>query len=45
MTIKFNDIYLKEVSAVAGKDEKKGTYGNLYDITYDDYLEKKDTVQ
>lgn len=45
MTIKFNDIYLKEVSAVAGKDEKEGAYGNLYDITYDDYYIGQDTFE
>lgn len=37
MTIKFNNVYLKEVSAVAGLDEKEGNFGKLYDKTYDDY--------
>ena len=37
MTIKFNNVYLKEVSAVACLEESKGTFGNLYDKTYDDY--------
>lgn len=37
MTIKFNNVYLKEVSAVAGFDEKEGNFGKLYDKTYDDY--------
>lgn len=37
MTINFDNVYLKEVSAVAGKDEKEGTFGKLYDKTYDDY--------
>ena len=34
---KFNNVYLKEVSAVAGLDEKEGNFGKLYDKTYDDY--------
>ena len=29
MTIKFNNVYLKEVSAVAGLDEKEGNFGKL----------------
>lgn len=37
MTIKFNNVYLKNVSTVAALDEKKGTFGTLYDKTYDDY--------
>lgn len=37
MTINFNNVYLKEVSTVAGKDEKEGHYGKLFDKTYDDY--------
>ena len=37
MTINFNNVYLKEVSTVAGKDEKEGNYGKLFDKTYDDY--------
>ena len=37
MTIKFNNVYLKECSTVAGKLEKEGTYGKLYDKVYDDY--------
>lgn len=37
MTIKFNNVYLKDVSTVALKDEKEGTFGRLYDRTYDDY--------
>ena len=37
MTIKFNNVYLKETSAVACKDEKEGNFGKLYDKTYDDY--------
>lgn len=37
MTIDFNNVYLKEVSTVAGLDEKKGNFGKLYDKVYDDY--------
>ena len=37
MTINFNNVYLKETATVAGKDEKAGTFGTLYDKTYDDY--------
>lgn len=37
MTIKFDNVYVKEVSAVAGLDEKNGTFKNSYDKTYDDY--------
>lgn len=37
MTINFNNVYIKEVSTVACKDEKEGNFGKLYDKTYDDY--------
>ena len=37
MTIKFNNVYVKEVGTVACKDEKEGNFGKLYDKTYDDY--------
>lgn len=37
MTIKFNNVYLKEVSTVAGKDEKEGNFGKLYDKVYENY--------
>ena len=37
MTINFNNVFIKEVSAVASFDEKEGTFGKLYDKTYDDY--------
>lgn len=45
MTIKFNNVYLKAVSTVAGKDEKEGRFGKLYDITYDDYYAGCDTFE
>lgn len=37
MTIKFNNVYLNETTTVAGKEEKKGSFKDLYDKTYDDY--------
>ena len=37
MTINFDNVYLKSVSAVACKDEKEGVFGKLYDKTYDSY--------
>lgn len=45
MTIKFNNVYLKDVSTVAGKTEKEGTYGNLYDKTYEDYYANEETFE
>lgn len=45
MTMKFDNIYLKEVSTVAGLDEKEGTFGKVYDITYDDYYINQDTFE
>ncbi len=37
MTINFNNVYVKDSSTVACKDEKEGNFGKLYDKTYDDY--------
>ena len=37
MTINFDNVYLKNVSTVAGLLEKNGTFGKLYDRTYDNY--------
>lgn len=45
MTIKYNNVYLKEVSTVACRDEKEGTFGNLYDMTYDNYYAKEKTFE
>lgn len=45
MTIKFNNVYIKSVSAVAGKDEKEGTFGKLYDKTYNDYYAGEKTFE
>ena len=45
MTIKFNNLYLKETSTVACFDEKKGRFGKMYDKTYDDYYMGCDTFE
>lgn len=45
MTINFNNVYLKAVSTVAGKDEKEGNFGKLYDKTYDDYYANEKTFE
>lgn len=45
MTINFNNVYLKNVSAVACKDEKEGNFGKLYDKTYDDYYAGEKTFE
>lgn len=45
MTIKFNNVYLKDVAVVAGKDEKEGNFGKLFDKTYDDYYAECDTFE
>ena len=45
MTINFDNVYLKEVSAVAGKDEREGNFGDLYDKTYDDYYIEEKTFE
>lgn len=45
MTIKFDNVYLKAVSTVAGKDEKEGNFGKMYDITYDDYYAGESTFE
>lgn len=45
MTIKFNNVYLKDVSTVACKDEKEGSFGKLYDKTYDDYYLNEKTFE
>lgn len=37
MTFKYNDVYLEEVSSVAGPLEEQGPLGKNYDITYKDY--------
>lgn len=45
MTIKFDNVYLKDVATCACKDEKEGTFGKLYDKTYDDYYANCDTFE
>lgn len=45
MTIKYNNIFIKEVSTCAYKDEKEGTFGKLYDKTYDDYYIDEKTFE
>lgn len=45
MTIKFDNVYLKDVSTVAGVDEKEGKFGKLYDKTYDDYYAGEKTFE
>lgn len=37
MTFKYNNVYLNETSTVAGKYEKNGPLGSLYDKTYDEF--------
>ena len=45
MTINFDNIYLKEVSTVAGLDEKEGNFGKLYDKVYEDYYMGEKTFE
>lgn len=45
MTINFDNVYLKEVSTVAGLDEKEGNFGKLYDKVYDDYYMGEKTFE
>ena len=45
MTIKFNNVYLKCASTVAGKLEKEGNFGKLYDKTYDNYYIDEKTFE
>lgn len=37
MTIKYNNIYIKCTSTVAGKFEKEGPLSKYFDKTYDDF--------
>lgn len=45
MTINFNNVYIKETSAVAGLLEKEGTFGKFYDKTYDNYYVGEKTFE
>lgn len=37
MTIKFNNVYIKDIASVAGKVESDGPIGKYFDKTYSDY--------
>lgn len=37
MTIYFDNVYIKGAATVAGKDENEGSFGDLFDKTYNDY--------
>jgi stage V sporulation protein AD len=43
MTIKYDDIYINEVSTVAGKIENEGPLSKYFDKTYNDYYMGKKT--
>lgn len=45
MTFKFDDIYINEVSTVAGVMESSGPLGKYYDKTYNDYYMGEDTFE
>ena len=45
MTIKLNNVYIKNVATIAGLDEKNGTFGKYYDKTYDDYYHGEKTFE
>ncbi len=45
MTIKYNNVYLKDVSTIGCKNEKIGNFGKLYDKTYDDYYAGEKTFE
>lgn len=45
MTIKFNNVYLKDASTISGFDEKEGRFGKLYDKCYLDYYMECDTFE
>lgn len=45
MTIKYNNVYLKDVSTIGCQNEKKGNFGKLYDKTYDDYYAGEKTFE
>lgn len=43
MTLKFNNVYLNEVSTVVGPYEKRGPLSQYFDKTYDDFYFKQKT--
>lgn len=45
MTINFDNVYLKSYATVAGKQEKQGPFGSLYDKTYNDYYINQKTFE
>lgn len=45
MTIKFNNIYVKETSAVAGKIESEGPLNKCFDKTYNDFYMGEKTFE
>ncbi len=45
MTIKYDNVYVKETSTVAGKFEKEGPLRKYFDKTYDDFYIGEDTYE
>ena len=45
MTIKYNNIYIKCTSTVAGKFEKEGPLSKYFDKTYDDFYMGEKTFE
>ena len=45
MTIKYNNIYIKCTSTVAGKFEKEGPLSKYFDKTYDDFYMGEKTYE
>ena len=44
MTIKFNNVYVKDAATVAGKLESEGPLKKYFDKTYDDFYMQKNTI-
>lgn len=45
MTFKFDNVYVKDTSCVAGKFEKEGPLGELFDKTYNDFYMGEKTFE
>lgn len=45
MTIKFNNIYIKDVATVAGKIENSGPISKYFDKTYSDFYMNEKTLK
>ena len=45
MTIKFNNIYIKDVATVAGKIENSGPISKYFDKTYSDFYMNEKTFE